>query len=44
MSTHLALPDAPRLSWSARRQGAQQQINTWVFLLPAILFFVGYQA
>ena len=32
---------APR---SAAREHAQQQINTWTFLLPALVFFVWYQA
>jgi multiple sugar transport system permease protein len=33
-----------RASWSTRRSNLTQQLNTWVFLLPALLFFVWYQA
>ena len=27
----------------AERQAREQRINTWIFLLPALLFFVWYQ-
>ena len=35
---------APRAYRSAGQEHLHQQINTWIFLLPAIVFFVWYQA
>ena len=43
MSTSILARRGARPYSLAERQAREQRINTWVFLLPALIFFVWYQ-